>query len=79
MKSDIVIADENHTLIIDTKYYTKTLQTNFDHKTIHSNNLYQIFTYVKKSRCVKSRKCVGDIAVCKNTRRNTPIFRCKIW
>lgn len=47
MKSDITLSDENNTLIIDAKYYKHTLQEYYDKKTIHSNNLYQIFTYVK--------------------------------
>jgi protein mcrC len=29
------------------KYYSSTTQVRFDKYTIHSNNLYQIFTYVK--------------------------------
>ena len=34
-------------LIIDAKYYTNMMQTKYDAHTLHSNNLYQIFTYVK--------------------------------
>ena len=34
-------------LIIDAKYYTHTTQTQYDVHTLHSGNLYQIFTYVK--------------------------------
>lgn len=34
-------------LIIDAKYYTHTTQAQYDVHTIHSSNLYQIFTYVK--------------------------------
>lgn len=33
--------------IIDAKYYSSTLQTQYNVHTLHSNNLYQIFTYVK--------------------------------
>lgn len=47
MQSDITLSDGNRTLIIDAKYYSKTMQTQFDVRTLHSNNLYQIFTYVK--------------------------------
>ncbi len=49
MKTDIMLQYKGKILIIDTKYYGHTLQTNplFNSKTIHSNNLYQIFTYVK--------------------------------
>ena len=34
-------------LIIDAKYYGHTTQVQYDKHTLHSNNLYQIFTYVK--------------------------------
>ena len=47
MQSDIHLQKGNTVLIIDAKYYSHTTQTQFDNHTIHSNNLYQIFTYVK--------------------------------
>ena len=47
MQSDIMLTQGNRVLIIDAKYYTHTMQTQYDVSTIHSNNLYQIFTYVK--------------------------------
>ena len=47
MKTDITLHNGNRTLIIDTKYYGKMMQEQFDKQTIHSGNLYQIFTYVK--------------------------------
>ena len=47
MQSDIMLQKGNRVLIIDAKYYGHTMQTNYDVKTIHSANLYQIFTYVK--------------------------------
>jgi 5-methylcytosine-specific restriction enzyme subunit McrC len=47
MKSDIMISDKKNCLIIDAKYYSKTLQSYYDVFKIHSSNLYQIFTYVK--------------------------------
>ncbi len=34
-------------LIIDAKYYSHTTQMQYDIRTLHSGNLYQIFTYVK--------------------------------
>ena len=34
-------------LIIDAKYYTHTTQAKYDVHSLHSGNLYQIFTYVK--------------------------------
>lgn len=47
MKSDIMLSRGNVVLIIDAKYYKNTMQQQFDKHTVHSNNLYQIFTYVK--------------------------------
>ena len=47
MQSDIMLTRGNDVLIIDAKYYTHTTQTHFDVHTLHSGNLYQIFTYVK--------------------------------
>lgn len=47
MQSDIHLQKGNTVLIIDAKYYQNTSQVQFDKYTIHSNNLYQIFTYVK--------------------------------
>lgn len=47
MQSDIMLAKGNTVLIIDAKYYTHTTQTQYDVHTLHSGNLYQIFTYVK--------------------------------
>lgn len=47
MQSDIHLQRANTVLIIDAKYYASTTQFQFDKYTLHSNNLYQIFTYVK--------------------------------
>ena len=47
MQSDIMLSCKDKTLIIDAKYYAHTTQVQYDVHTLHSNNLYQIFTYVK--------------------------------
>lgn len=47
MKTDITLHSGAKTLIIDTKYYGSMMQEQFDKQTIHSNNLYQVFSYVK--------------------------------
>jgi 5-methylcytosine-specific restriction enzyme subunit McrC len=49
MKSDIMLERDGKILIIDTKYYGRTMQTNslYNSRSLHSGNLYQIFTYVK--------------------------------
>ena len=47
MQSDIMLQSGEKVLIIDAKYYEHSTQVQFDKHTIHSGNLYQIFTYVK--------------------------------
>lgn len=47
MQSDITLTSGNKTLIIDAKYYEHTMQSRYGINKLHSNNLYQIFTYVK--------------------------------
>ena len=47
MQSDIMLKYNGKVLIIDAKYYSHTTQSQYNVNTIHSANLYQIFTYVK--------------------------------
>ena len=47
MQTDIMLSRGDRVLIIDAKYYGRTTQQQFGIYTLHSNNLYQIFTYVK--------------------------------
>ena len=61
MQTDIHLQKENDVLIIDAKYYSHTTQSQFNKNTIHSNNLYQIFTYVKN---IPSRLKNIELQVC---------------
>ena len=47
MQTDIMLTYKEKVLIIDAKYYAHTTQSRFDTHTLHSGNLYQLFTYVK--------------------------------
>lgn len=47
MQTDIMLSQGEKVLIIDAKYYSHTMQARYDAHTLHSGNLYQIFTYVK--------------------------------
>lgn len=47
MQTDIMLIYQDKTLIIDAKYYSSSLQQQYDKYSIISGNLYQIFTYVK--------------------------------
>ena len=47
MRTDIVLRKGNKSLIIDTKYYGRILNSQYEKKNISSGNMYQIFSYVK--------------------------------
>ena len=47
MQTDIMLVLKEKILIIDAKYYSQTMQQQFDKYTLHSKNVYQIFAYVK--------------------------------
>ena len=68
MQSDIMLCqkkgDNNKTLIIDAKYYAHTTQVQYDVHTLHSNNLYQIFTYVK-NKATKGGEVAGMLLYAK--------------
>ena len=59
MRSDITLSARDRVLIIDAKYYASTMQSNFDKRTVHSGNLYQIFAYVKNKQAVLERAGEG--------------------
>ena len=52
-------------LIIDAKYYSKIMQVQYGVHTIHSNNLYQIYTYVKNYDKDKNGNAVGMLLYAK--------------
>lgn len=47
MQTDVMLTYKDKVLIIDAKYYSHTTQMQYGTKKLHSDNLYQIFTYVK--------------------------------
>ena len=58
MQTDIMLRLGKKILIIDAKYYSRTLQKQFDKYSLHSANLYQIFTYVKN----QDKNSTGNVA-----------------
>jgi len=74
MQTDITIESAGKALIIDTKYYGKTMQHSslYDSRTIHSNNLYQIFTYVKNKDRTGSGDVSGVLLYAKTDEKITP-------
>lgn len=58
MQTDIMLRLDKKILIIDAKYYGKTLQRRFDKVSLRSANMYQIFAYVKNL----DKDNTGDVA-----------------
>ena len=63
MQSDVVISSKatKKTLIIDAKYYSHNMQIKapYNTQTLHSANLYQIFTYVKNWNAAPDEEVSG--------------------
>mgnify|MGYP000910512014 CR=1 FL=1 len=49
MESDVYLSYGGRTLIIDAKYYSRTMSQHYGKATYHSQNLYQIYAYVKNA------------------------------
>jgi 5-methylcytosine-specific restriction enzyme subunit McrC len=45
--TDIYLSNSTEKIIVDTKYYRETMQERFGKRSIHSDNLYQLFSYLK--------------------------------
>ncbi len=80
MKADIMLSCGDRRLIIDTKYYSHAMQENYRYarKTFISNNLYQIFTYVKNSDQAKTGNVAGIILYAKTDEEVIPNHDCNI-
>lgn len=65
MQSDIMLRKGEKTLIIDAKYYSSTTQNYYNTNTLHSANLYQIYTYVKNYDVNKTGQVSGLVLYAK--------------
>ena len=76
METDIVLRYKEKALIIDTKFYSRTMQTHaqYDSRTIHSSHLYQIFTYVKNYDTGNTGNVAGLLLYAKTDERITPDY-----
>lgn len=75
MYADLKLHDSisNHTLIIDTKYLGSIMQTGpFGNKTFSSDNLYQIFAYVKNMDKGNTGNVSGMLLYAKTTEEDVP-------
>ena len=55
MQTDITLSHQDKTLIIDAKYYSRAMQSQYEKSTIRSGHLYQIFAYVKNAAAMKEQ------------------------
>ena len=65
MQTDIFLRYKEQVLIIDTKYYSHTMQMQYDKATLHSGNMYQIFTYVKNQDAANTGNVSGMLLYAK--------------
>lgn len=67
MKTDITLKNNDKILIIDAKFYSHIFQKNslYNKETLHSNNLYQIYTYVKNADKYNSGNVSGMLLYAK--------------
>ena len=74
MKTDITLCLGERVLIIDTKYYGSTMQTNpfLNSRTVHSGNLYQVYSYVKNKDKSHSGLVSGMLLYAKTDEEITP-------
>lgn len=72
MQTDIMLRHEGRILIIDTKYYSNMMQKRYESQTLHSSNLYQIFTYVKNKDVENTGNVSGMLLYAKTTEQIAP-------
>lgn len=65
MQTDIMLKKGKQTLVLDAKYYAHTTQKQYDINTLHSGNLYQIYTYVKNLDTEKTGNVSGMLLYAK--------------
>lgn len=72
MQTDIFLRLNEKILILDAKYYGKILQSQYDKYTLHSGNVYQIFTYVKNQDKANTGNVAGMLIYAKTQEDITP-------
>lgn len=78
MQTDIFLRFHEKILILDAKYYSQTLQQQFHKETLHSANLYQIYTYVKNQDAAHTGTFPGCWFTPKR-RKPSPRIACSTW
>lgn len=82
MRTDITIEDKNNhkVLIIDAKFYSRTLQYNsiYENESLHSGNIYQVFTYVKNRDIKHDGSVSGMLLYAKTEHEPSRDFSCVV-
>jgi 5-methylcytosine-specific restriction enzyme subunit McrC len=74
MQSDVYLTYKEKVLIIDAKFYSRTMAEHRGKKIFHSHNLYQIYTYVKNADKVKNGSVSGMLLYAKTDEDITPDY-----
>ena len=80
MQTDLVLREDNITLIIDTKFYSKNMIARFENSSDKyiSSNLYQIFAYVNNWQAGVDEVVGGMLLYARTTAMNQPNHRYKV-
>lgn len=80
MQTDIALYKDDRMLIIDAKYYNDMYQRNslYDKETFKSNNIYQIYTYVKNKDKDNTGKVSGMLLYVKTDSNEKQYFETKV-
>lgn len=71
--SDIMLTKDDKCLIIDAKFYSHTMNEQYNKKSYISSNLYQIYTYVSNKKADKNyNQVAGMLLYAKTHNENTP-------
>lgn len=65
MQTDIHLSLGERTLIIDTKYYSKIMQEQYEKESIRNAHLYQVHTYVNEADCEHKHNVDGMLLYAK--------------
>ena len=78
MHCDICLTQGRKLLIIDTKYYGQSMQENLGSPKLHTENLYQIYTYVKNAAETEGAQVNGLLLYAKTGESTVPELSSKI-
>ncbi|MDN3450041.1 restriction endonuclease [Planococcus sp. APC 3906] len=74
MQTDLILQQDNKTLIVDAKFYSENMVTRFEGGTAKqkSSNLYQIFTYINNWKKGSDETVAGMLLYAKTSALNQP-------